>query len=166
MTCHSTQVRPFAASVVTATVASADFCRPLHRPCNRCSPFGQSVRSPRVRRATFAAHTRRIYFLAFRMAIGLRPVLLPRPVKAASYAVSVRRATALPTASFGFRLATDTLAVQLTVPTIRVRRGLSPLGPFSRHHSGRISASQGASRHAWRTTKKAGAIRPFTRRVE
>ena len=35
---------------------------------------------------------------------------------AASYAVSVRRASALPTASSGFDLAMDTLAVRLTIP--------------------------------------------------
>jgi hypothetical protein len=35
---------------------------------------------------------------------------------AASYAVSVRRASVLPTASSGFHLAMDTLAVRLTIP--------------------------------------------------
>src|SRR6266571_7893740 len=49
-----------------------------------------------------------------------------RPDGTASYAISVRRARTLLTASFRFRLATDTLAVRLTVPTIRVRRGLAP----------------------------------------
>jgi hypothetical protein len=44
----------------------------------------------------------------------------------ASYAISVRRAGVLPAASFRFRAAPDTLAVRLTVPTIRVRRGLAP----------------------------------------
>ena len=34
----------------------------------------------------------------------------------ASYVLSVRQASALPAASFGFRLATDTLAVQLMIP--------------------------------------------------
>ena len=36
----------------------------------------------------------------------------------ASYAVSVRQASALPAASFGFHLAVDTLAVRLTIPTV------------------------------------------------
>ena len=34
------------------------------------------------------------------------------------YAVPVRQASALPAASFGFRLATNTLAVRLTVPPV------------------------------------------------
>ena len=34
----------------------------------------------------------------------------------ASYAISVRRASVLPAASFRFHLAVDTLAVRLTVP--------------------------------------------------
>src|SRR5215467_8366517 len=36
----------------------------------------------------------------------------------ASYAISVRRASALPAASFRFHLAMDTLAVQLTIPPV------------------------------------------------
>src|SRR5437660_1552868 len=44
----------------------------------------------------------------------------------ASYAFSVRRASALPAASFRFHLAMDTLAVRLTVP---------PVGPVGDFHS-------------------------------
>src|SRR5712692_3221723 len=36
----------------------------------------------------------------------------------ASYAISVRRASALPAASFRFHLAMDTLAVRLTIPPV------------------------------------------------
>src|SRR5437868_14435374 len=36
----------------------------------------------------------------------------------ASYAISVRRASVLPAASFRFHLAMDTLAVQLTIPPV------------------------------------------------
>ena len=43
----------------------------------------------------------------------------------ASYAVSVRRASDLPAASFRFHLAVDTLAVQLTVPAA------GPVGDFN-----------------------------------
>ena len=43
----------------------------------------------------------------------------------ASYAIPVRRASALPAASFGFHLAMDTLAVRLTVP---------PAGPVGDFH--------------------------------
>src|SRR6266581_7291289 len=49
-----------------------------------------------------------------------------RPDGTASYAISVRRARTLLTASFRFRIAPDTLAVRLSVPTTRVRRGLAP----------------------------------------
>ncbi|MEK7757029.1 MAG: hypothetical protein AAB385_07440, partial [Planctomycetota bacterium] len=37
----------------------------------------------------------------------------------ASYAISVRQASVLPAASFGFHLAVDTLAVRLTLPLVR-----------------------------------------------
>jgi hypothetical protein len=50
------------------------------------------------------------------------------------YAVAVRRAGTLPTASFRFHLAVDTLAVQLTVPITRVCRGLSPPSHSVKHH--------------------------------
>ena len=49
-----------------------------------------------------------------------------RPGATTSYAVHVLRTGTLPAASFGFRLAVDTLAVRITVPIIRVRRGLTP----------------------------------------
>ena len=60
------------------------------------------------------------------MAIGLWILWPPRPGVAASYAVPVRRAGSLPTASFRRRVTPTALAVQLTVPAIRVRKGLSP----------------------------------------
>ncbi|MEI6206950.1 MAG: hypothetical protein WCP20_09225, partial [Desulfuromonadales bacterium] len=50
----------------------------------------------------------------------------------------------LPAASFGFRVAPDTLAVQLTVPTIRVRRGLAPPS----HESATIADSMVLAHHA------------------
>ena len=51
--------------------------------------------------------------------MGLRLVLQPRPLCPAFYAISVRRLGTLPTASFRFRLAADTLAVRLTLPTTK-----------------------------------------------
>jgi len=45
---------------------------------------------------------------------------------AASYALRVPQAGDLPTASFRPHLTMIALAVQLTVPLIKVRRGLSP----------------------------------------
>jgi len=75
---------------------------------------------------TFLPYTRRIY----------RPILPDGYRALKSYAFSpggdglvcdpARRAGILPAASFRFHLAMDTLAVRLTVPAIRVRRGLSP----------------------------------------
>src|SRR4030043_1484789 len=58
----------------------------------------------------------------------------PSPRCSCLYAVSVRRAGTLPTASFRFRLTTDTLAVQLTVPITRVCKGLSPPSHLLQHH--------------------------------
>src|SRR5699024_6531288 len=107
------------------TIASAASCSPIPTPHGLARPR-QPNRPPRVSRAAFLPSTRRIYFHIFWIAIGLRVSWPSRPDVAASYAVPVRRARSLPTASFRFRLATDTLAVQLTVPAIRVRRGLSP----------------------------------------
>jgi len=108
-------------------MASADFYQPIVPPFSDSSTW-QTGRPPRVGRATFIPYTRRIYFYTFRVIIGLWILWPPRPDVAASYAVAVRRAGTLLTASFGFHLAVDTLAVRLTVPITRVRRGLSPPG--------------------------------------
>ena len=62
----------------------------------------------------------------------------------ASYAISVRRAGVLPAASFRFRVTPDTLAVRLTVPTIRVRRGLAPPS----HKSATMADLMGLAPHA------------------
>ena len=62
----------------------------------------------------------------------------------ASYAISVRQARTLLTAFFRFRVTTDTLAVRLTVPTIRARRGLSPPS----HQSTTIADWMALTRHA------------------
>ena len=113
--------------------ASADFCQPIPSPLNDSSTW-QADRSPRVRRATFIPYTRRIYFYIFRVIIGLWILLPPRPDVAASYAVAVRRAGTLLTASFRFHLTVDTLAVRLTVPITRVCRGLSPPSHSVKHH--------------------------------
>src|SRR6266568_6437397 len=48
------------------------------------------------------------------------------PGHAASYPLPVRRASALPSASFRFPVAQDTLAVRLTLPLVGQVRGLSP----------------------------------------
>ena len=69
------------------------------------------------------------------MMIGLQPLLPSRPDMAASYALPVRRAGVLLTASFRFLFAADTLAVRLTVPIIRVRKGVTPSSLSVDHHS-------------------------------
>ena len=68
------------------------------------------------------------------MTIGLQICLPPRPDVAASYALRVPQAGDLPAASFGPRLTAVALAVQLTVPVIRVRRGLSPPSYLVKYH--------------------------------
>ena len=73
------------------------------------------------------------------------------------YPLPVRQASTLPSASFRFHLAVDTLAVRLTVPLT---------GPVDDFHLQVIqlppqqlnSASNGAARHAWRTNKKSPEI--------
>src|SRR5512135_3285150 len=60
------------------------------------------------------------------MTIGLQIFLPPCPGVAASYALRVPQAEDLPTASFRPHLTMIALAVQLTVPVIRGRGGLSP----------------------------------------
>lgn len=84
---------------------------------------------------------------------GLHPIYLPHllphlpygygalilvaisPDVAASYAVPVRQAGTLPTASFRFPVTQDTLAVPLMVPAIRVHRGLAPPSRPIKHHA-------------------------------
>ena len=83
----------------------------------------------------------------------------PRPDVDASYAVPIRRAGTLPAASFRSRVAPDTLAVRLTVPVTRVRRGLSPRKSQGGHPQVDTRPPQSgewrsrAVRHAWRTKK-------------
>ena len=60
------------------------------------------------------------------MTIGLWISLPPRPDMVASYALRVPQTGDLLTASFRPRLTAAALTVRLTVPVIRVRRGLSP----------------------------------------
>ena len=72
-------------------------------------------RSPRVSRTLFHIYARHIYFRAFRVNIGLRVFLPPYPTRL-PHVISVRQANVLLTASFRFRLITDTLAVRLMLP--------------------------------------------------
>src|SRR4030042_1508967 len=60
------------------------------------------------------------------MTIGFQIFWPPRPDVAASYALRVPQTGDLPSASSRPHLTMIALAVQLTVPVIRVRRGLAP----------------------------------------
>ena len=88
--------------------------------------------------------------------IGLRAFWPPRPGADASYALAVRQAGTLLAASFRFRIAPDTLAVRLAVPTPRARRGLPPPSrrpdtiPINwclRHHAPRLAHQKTRAAH-------------------
>ena len=130
---------------------SADFCPPIDQPLG-CSSTRQVDRSPRVRRVTFRPSPPHIHRLV-PDDFGLRTPTLPHPPDDASHAVRVPRARRLPSASFRFHLAVDTLAVRLGVPVIRASKGLSPSSHFPAGFRLPVaSARQGATRHAWRTS--------------
>ncbi len=95
-----------------ATMASADPCRPVPTPPGGASTpakQGQAGRPPRVRRATFIPHTRRIYAQTLRVTSGFGSLGPLAQSLNASYAVPVGRAGTLLTASFRPRLATTPL---------------------------------------------------------
>ena len=95
---------------------------------------GHRSRSLRVRRVTFLPYTRRIYAGPDPMPLdfeSLGPLAQPAD---ASYAIRVPRARSLPTASFRFRLAADTLAVRLGVPVIK-----ASIGTFTRQVTSRFA---------------------------
>jgi hypothetical protein len=109
-----------------ATMPSADFCPFIPTPLDVGSRIGKRTDLPGYCAPTFPPYTRRIYSRTFRMTIGLRIYWPSRPGAVALYALRVPRAGGLPAASFRPRLAAAALAVRLTVPAIRVRRGLAP----------------------------------------
>jgi hypothetical protein len=110
----------------------------------------QDDRSLRVRRVTFLPYTRRIYAGSVRMTSGFESIGPLAHRVDASYAVRVPRARSLPTASFRFRVAPDTLAVRLGVPVIKASIGTSTRQVTSRFaFAPRFQASShDASRHA------------------
>jgi hypothetical protein len=109
-----------------ATMPSADFCQLIPSHLSMKVAYSKPADLPGYHALTFSPHTRRIYPRVFRMAIGLWILLPPRPDAVASYALRVPRAGNLLTASSGPRLTAAALAVRLTVPVIRVRKGLAP----------------------------------------
>src|SRR5207253_9753177 len=64
------------------------------------------------------AYARRIYATSFPYRYRTLSLLALSSSLHASYAISVRRASVLPAASFRFHLAMDTLAVRLTIPPV------------------------------------------------
>src|SRR5512135_521770 len=96
---------------------SADFCRSIPPPLGDSSTR-QIDRSPRVMRIHLPAYARRIYDHALPYRYRTLKTFDLSSGMAASYAISVRRASVLPAASFRFHLAMDTLAVRLTVPPV------------------------------------------------
>src|SRR5207253_10858668 len=64
------------------------------------------------------AYARRIYATSFPYRYRTLSLLAFSSSLHASYAISVRRASVLPAASFRFHLAMDTLAVRLTIPPV------------------------------------------------
>ncbi len=69
-------------------------------------------------RSHLHAYARRIYIQVFPYRYRTLKIFAFSSRLHASYAISVRRASALPAASFRFHLAMDTLAVQLTIPPV------------------------------------------------
>ena len=74
---------------------------------------------------TFLPHARRIYAASVRMTSGFRSMRPLAHRDVASYAIRVPRVRSLPSASFRFRLAADTLTVRLGVPVIKASTGTS-----------------------------------------
>ena len=82
--------------------------------------------------------------------MGLRLVLQPRPLCPAFYAISVRRLGTLPAASFRFRLAADTLAVRLTLPTTKRVVDFHHQAIAHAGRTRRAATQKGYSFHWWR----------------
>ena len=115
----------------SATTASADICRPIptlysagSAPLFEKIGAGRQTSQGKTRdlRAKYLSHLRP----PLPGCIGLRAYWPSRPGADASYALAVRQAGTLLTASFRSRIAPGTLAVRLAVPTPRARRGLPP----------------------------------------
>src|ERR1700733_10770062 len=103
--------------VVRPTMPSADFCHPFTSPLDAASSR-QGARSPRVLRSHLLANARCICALSFPYRFRTLKIIPLSSRSHASYTVSVRRASALPAASFRSHLAMDTLAVRLTIPPV------------------------------------------------
>ena len=134
------------------TMASADFCRPIPLSLESGSPR-QDHRPPRVMRVTFplmlAAYTSTVSV----QVPGFKDngLLTHRDRLIGDSCSSSQRF------AFGF-LQIPPLGVHpcrsANRSPCRADSGLAPLSHPGHHHVYRNSASHGATRHAWRTTKK------------
>ncbi len=104
-------------------MASADFSRFVVTAC----PCGLALETSPVMDEFFPSYTRLIYSESSEQLWDF--VLFGRLIHShkPSYQVSVRRVRCLPTASFRFHLAMDTLAFGCSLPTVRAAWGLAPV---------------------------------------
>ena len=111
-------------SVGPTTTASADFRRPIPAPYDAGSTR-QDSGSPRVKRVTFAPNTCRIYGRTFRVILGFG-FLCPLAQMRTPLCVSCSSGRHFAYSFLQTPPRGDALAVRLTVPITRARRGLSP----------------------------------------
>ena len=108
---------------LSATMASADFSRFVVTAC----PCGLALETSPVMDVFFPSYTRLIYSESsgqlWDFVLSCRLIRSHKPW----YQVSVRRVRCLPTASFRFHLAMDTLAFGCSLPTVRAAWGLAPV---------------------------------------
>ena len=104
-------------------MASADFSRFVVTACT----CGLALETSPVMDAFFPSYTRLIYSESSEQLWDF--VLFCRLIHSHKpwYQVSVRRVRYLPTASFRFHLAMDTLALGCSLPTVRAAWGLAPV---------------------------------------
>ena len=104
-------------------MASADFSRFVVTAC----PYGLALETSPVMDVFFPSYTRLIYSESseqlWDFVLSCRLIHSHKPW----YQVSVRRVRCLPTASFRFHLAMDTLAFGCSLPTVRAAWGLAPV---------------------------------------
>ena len=104
-------------------MASADFSRFVVTAC----PCGLALETSPVMDVFFPSYTSLIYSESSEQLWDF--VLFCRLIHSHKpwYQVSVRRVRCLPTASFRFHLAMDTLAFGCSLPTVRAAWGLAPV---------------------------------------
>ena len=129
------------------TMASADFWRFIPTPLDAGSPRANRQTSPGITHSPS-----RLCLSDLRHGVPCKYWALHRfarsPRRAASIRFAVRQASALPPASSRFRLATDTLAVQLTLPLAGCVGDFHPqVSPPCRAHQGKRAPRGAPSIH-------------------